>query len=347
MLIPKVLENWTSEWITSMRLSTSKPDFAILPLAGDGSTRQFFRLSVPTSKTEKNFILLFDPTWTLSQDYPSHQLFLEKHEIPVPKFFAVDSKSGILVMEDLGDELLQFEILKNPLSKFRWFEKTVRLLAKLHASTFPVSPEVPAATRRFDKKKYNDELLFTLEHLHEKLLGLPKLDNQELTKISDFCGVLEGISPEVFSHRDYHCRNLLVHKNSLYMIDFQDARLGPPQYDLASLLYDAYVPLEEEERNKLIQLYKEEVSKEALGDAIAWDSFSAGLAMVGFQRTIKAAGSFASFYTRYQKKTHLSYLVPALRFAESLGKKANETASLIKAFPLQKWIERFESSKLV
>ena len=44
-------------------------------------------------------------------------------------------------------------------------------------------------------------------------------------------------------HRDYHSRNLMLHDGSLYIIDFQDARMGPDTYDLVSLLRDSYVDL--------------------------------------------------------------------------------------------------------
>lgn len=340
MTIPKELKSWVENWVATSRLST---DFSITPIAGDGSTRQFFRLVAGNS----SFIVLHDPSWTLSQDYPAHQLFLQSQGIPVPGFPKSDSKAGVLVMEDLGDELLQFRITEQPETKFDWLSQATTLLAKLHGETFPVPPSLPVATRRFDQKKYTDEFLFTLEHLSHGLLGLPKATDEERKIIEKFTASLETVSPEVFAHRDYHCRNLLVHKEKLVMIDFQDARLGPPHYDLASLLYDAYVPISEAERTDLKEIYRKALSSYVLSDAIDWDTFDLSFRLVAYQRTIKAAGSFASFYTRNQKKTHLPYLVPALKSALELQKHcAAETLAVRKVLPIEKWIELFSTIKL-
>lgn len=340
MTIPKELHAWVENWLSTSGLPT---DFSILPLAGDGSTRQFFRLSVKNT----NYVVLFDPSWTLSQDYPAHQLFLESHRIPVPHFLKSDSKSGVLVMEDLGDELLQFRIQKDPSKKFEWLQKATTLLAVLHGETFPVPPSLPVATRRFDEKKYSDEFLFTLEHLSVGLLGLSKPSEEDRKILSRFTSELEKISPEVFAHRDYHCRNILVHKDALVMIDFQDARMGPPHYDLASLLYDAYVPITEVERTDLKALYRSTLGSYSLRDAIDWDRFDSKVRLVAYQRTIKAAGSFASFYTRYQKKTHLPYLIPALQSALELQKHcAAETKEIASVLLIEKWIELFSKLKL-
>ena len=56
-------------------------------------------------------------------------------------------------------------------------------------------------------------------------------------------------------HRDYHSRNLMLHERRLYIIDFQDARMGPDTYDLASLLRDSYVDRTEERVDELIRGY--------------------------------------------------------------------------------------------
>ena len=56
-------------------------------------------------------------------------------------------------------------------------------------------------------------------------------------------------------HRDYHSRNLMLHDGSLYIIDFQDARMGPDTYDLASLLRDSYVDLSPQQVDELIAFF--------------------------------------------------------------------------------------------
>ncbi len=329
---------WIERWIASQRISTP---LKFEPLAGDGSQRSFYRLT--WGKMSR--VLLSDLSWDLSKDYAPHQEYLASHQLPVPVFFEVDSQGGFLVMEDLGDRLLQFEILEHPDQKMAWLERAVRLLATLHGKTYPVPATLPVASRSFDTQKYADELKFTFEHLQHQFLGMPKASHNQLEAVQKFCAAISQITPLVFAHRDYHCRNILVKEGDLYLIDFQDARLGSPHYDLASLVYDAYVPVSDGERQTLVSSYQDEVRKYPLSRDIDWKSFDRDLKRVAFQRVVKAAGSFASFFTRYQKDTHLPYLIPALQYAQRLLPDCPELVIATRsgtesAFPLMEWRTR-------
>jgi len=249
---------------------------------------------------------------------------LSQAQIPVPQFVATDPKAGVILMEDLGDVLLQNRIQANPQEKEIWLSRAVELLSQLHSRLFPVPQELPAHQRSFDGAKYFEELSFTFKHLREGFLGLAPLKASQLQEVKNFCEALAQSQPLVFSHRDYHCRNLMVHSDQLFMIDFQDARLGPPAYDLASLLFDAYLPISEPLRESLIAQYLKDISQSTLGQKVAPSTMKEDLFKVAFQRTLKAAGSFASFWTRFQKKTHLVYIEPALKLTQSI-----ETFSLI------------------
>jgi aminoglycoside/choline kinase family phosphotransferase len=247
-------------------------------------------------------------------------------------------------MEDLGDTLLQEAIQKDPSSKMKLLGSAVQLLASLHGSTYPVPRSLVVSTRTFDTEKYSTELLFTFDHLHAQFLGLSPLSPPEETKVISFCDYISKIQPLVFSHRDYHCRNLLAKNTSLYLIDFQDARMGPPHYDLASILYDAYCPLSEAERTKLIQLYQTALSTHPIAKDIDWSRFDTDLTAVAFQRVVKAAGSFASFYNRNKKPTHLPYLEPALTMAMYLREKLKPMDML--EFPIQQWLKKMNEKNL-
>jgi len=119
--------------------------------------------------------------------------------------------------------------------------------------------------------------------------------------------------------------------------------MGPPQYDLASLIYDAYIPLSEEERDELTKLYLETLATYPLYKAIKIEQFGSALYAVALQRTLKAAGSFASFYTRFGKVTHLEYLIPCLQNAEMLSQRIDTlTDSMRSAFQINLWIEKVE-----
>ncbi len=325
---------WVERWITSQRISTP---LQFQPLAGDGSQRTFYRLTWGKGSR----VLLSDIGWDLSKDYAPHQEFLASHGLPVPLFFEIDPVGGFLVMEDLGDQLLQFEILKHPDKKMGWLETASRLLSTLHGKTYPVPKTLPIASRSFDTQKYSDELKFTFDHLQVGYLGMDPPDEVTLNAVHDFCAKVSQTKPIIFAHRDYHCRNLLVKDEKLYLIDFQDARLGPPHYDLASLVYDAYVPMDTAQRNFLVEAYKDELKHYPLFKDINWKTFDDDLRRIAFQRVVKAAGSFASFFMRYGKETHLPYLVPALQYAESLLPSCPELMVNGKSvIHLSEWISR-------
>lgn len=318
---------WVQHWVLSEK---KLPPIEILPLAGDGSTRCFFRLK---TKSE-SFILLYDPKWILSRDYSSIQAFLCEKKLSTPEFYKEDASAGFLVMQDLGDNLLQNEISQKPQKKYDLLEKAILLLAKLHGNTYPVPKALPVFQRSFDAKKYSEELLYFDEHFRVKLLGLEPFNNSQKEEIQKFCFEIAQYKPQVFCHRDYHSRNILLHNKELYLIDFQDARMGCVQYDLVSLVFDAYIQLTNEERNKLIHLYKNEIKAYPLGHEIDFEIFDKNMYLVAYQRIIKAMGSFASFYTRNQKTTHLKYIPPALELVLEVEKNIQKP-SLSKVFNLE------------
>lgn len=328
---------WISKWLAKAGVLT---DFTASLLLGDGSSRSFYRVTTPT----KNYILISDPEWTQTQDYPTHQAYLEKLGIPVPEFYCADSKQGILLMQDLGDELLQVRLGNNPNEMLHWLLKATALLADLHGKTFPTAADIPAAKRSFDEKKYFAELQFTFEYLHQKLLNQSSISSTQEKEIQNFCSSISRFSPCVFSHRDYHCRNLLVYNEALVMIDFQDARLGAPHYDLASLIYDAYQPLNDSQRVTLIETYKSQILKYPIFEKINWNSFETDLKRIAFQRTLKAAGSFASFFIRYGKTTHWPYLLPALNSALQLQENGFGVGPQV--IDIEKWIALISQLKI-
>jgi len=333
---PELLKSWLSTEGFSEKAS-------IQLLLGDGSSRSFYRVQEPGSS--ESWILLSDPEWTQSQDYPAHQTALLKVGLPVPSFKKMDPSQGLLLMQDLGDELLQLRIQKEPSQKEGWLIKATELLGHLHGRLFPVPTDLPVSKRRFDTLKLFQECSFTLEHLREKFLGLAPLKDSERKAIEKFCGALDGFLPLVFCHRDYHCRNLLVHQNGLWMIDFQDARLGPPGYDLASLLFDAYLPISKEVRGQLISVYLKTLGSYPLAGKINLQTFEKELYLLAYQRTLKAAGSFASFWTRFQKNTHLSYIEPALVLARSIESAGLIPNDVTRAFEIDNLIKRLHEKQ--
>ncbi|RYZ83265.1 MAG: hypothetical protein EOP06_20295, partial [Proteobacteria bacterium] len=134
----------------------------------------------------------------------------------------------------------------------------------------------------------------------------------ELQKIfTDVCSKLDA-EPKKIAHRDYHSRNLMIKLDEMKVIDFQDARLGPIQYDLVSLFKDSYVNMSEEMTATLMDYYLDE-SKAYLPKDFSRAHFDHVYELQSLQRCFKACGSFASFFNLRDDRRYLKYLEGTLK----------------------------------
>ena len=111
----------------------------------------------------------------------------------------------------------------------------------------------------------------------------------------------------VLTHRDFHSRNIMVKEKEFIMIDFQDARMGIPQYDLVSLLEDSYYDIMEENKKALIQYYFDSLSCEIheQGNFLTFYDLYKDMLL---QRAIKAIGSFSYIYELRKDVRYIKYI---------------------------------------
>ena len=122
--------------------------------------------------------------------------------------------------------------------------------------------------------------------------------------------------PRVLCHRDYHSRNLMLHVGRLYVIDFQDARMGPDTYDLASLLRDSYVDLSEDRVDELIHVFlKLRGEKAATADGAA--EFRRRFDLMSIQRNLKALGTFGHQTTSRNNPVYIQYIPRTLSYVRT------------------------------
>jgi aminoglycoside/choline kinase family phosphotransferase len=139
-----------------------------------------------------------------------------------------------------------------------------------------------------DAERFRFEMDFFLEHYAEGLRGLSKPTTELREELYGLADRAATTPTRVLCHRDLHSRNLMIlDDGSLAMVDIQDARWGPDSYDLASLLRDAYVEIDERWLEPLIEGYLR-----ALADSPEPRAFRRRLDIVAAQRMIKALGSF-------------------------------------------------------
>ena len=243
----------------------SKPfgSLNIETLAGDASNRKYHRVfEYGKSQNNRQLIVmeLYKPQLDSELDFIVMTRYLSYLGLLVPKLFYYDKDKGFLFLEDLGDQLLND--LVGPEAdqgeKIKWYRKAIDILILLQLKGLrKPGLNCPAFGRRFDLEKLMFEIDFMIKHF---IIGLKKkylLDN-EVKEIQNVLEILcQRLSNEetVLTHRDFHSRNIMVKNEELKIIDFQDARLGPRQYDLVSLLRDSYVELDDSFVEEMIDYF--------------------------------------------------------------------------------------------
>jgi len=275
----------------------------VVRLPGDASNRGFYRVSGAGAKSLILMVLADpDPHRQPAEEitagekptgeipFLNVQRYLEKLKMPVPRVIYHDLDRGIIYLEDLGDTLL-YDLAGSagPRAELGLYHQALELLVELElrAARRP-GPECLAFRRRFDAGLYEWEF----QHFREELLppglpGAPGLARGFQKLARELAG-----EPGYFCHRDYHSRNLLVQDGEIKIIDFQDALLALRQYDLASLLFDAYVDFPPDLVEELLEYYLSAWEK-AGGEPGDREKFRRIFFLAGIQRGLKAAGRFA------------------------------------------------------
>ncbi len=294
---------------------------SLTPLQHDASSRRYYRITTAT----KSLIVCYDETLqTISlKNYPfyiTHRL-LKNYTISIPEVYVYDSEKGLIMQDDLGDILLSDHSLKSDKDKLKKFY-TQAIDTMITLQSIPNNGSLPFQLA-FDQEKLMFEFDFFIEHA---LLGYftASPDASEIQCIkNEFIKIASILAKQeyfVFTHRDYHSRNLMVYDDTLYVIDFQDARMGLPQYDLVSLLRDPYSQLEESLYIELCNYYYT-VSFEKGIHSFSRDEFDYYYNIMAFQRLIKAIGTYG--YQSMVKKSdrYRESITVALEYLTHLQEK--------------------------
>ena len=264
------------------------PGTAIEALKGDASTRRFFRLRPPAGPSK---IVMLYPEAIVWEGSPLAESYrhLERIGVPLAKIEAVLPEAGAILMADLGDLTLQQALRADPaLDRTRLYREAIDFIVLLQTRGTRELPDSPARRTALDEARF----LFELEHFYRHfILGYRRASPApaEAAACTSFFGwlaaSLDGVS-RVLCHRDFQSRNLMVTAAGLQVIDYQDARLGPASYDLASLLRDSSLDLEEGFREEGIRYF---LSRRA---ELAPEEFRAEFERQALQRNIKDLGTF-------------------------------------------------------
>lgn len=309
-----------NEWVARSR-SVAGVD----RIPGDASTRRYYRVRTSGAGARSFIVMRMDPFADQGDKMPF--LVVQRHlqgaGVDVPAILETDAARGLMLLEDLGDVTLLRRLQEVSSSEVErhLYQRVIDELVclQIHASPANRKADIEAYKLRFDKEKLMWEVNFTIEHFYQTHLKREIRDADLKTLRGSFEEICEDLAsqPTVLTHRDFHSRNIMVTPGKagangkslerLVMIDFQDARLGPAQYDLASLLKDSYYQLEESQVARLIDYYVFRWEAMA-GERLDRDEFQRVFDLMSVQRNFKAIGSFASFLNKRGNATYLKYI---------------------------------------
>ena len=284
----------------------------VVPLTGDASDRRYFRVLLPD--TQSVVLSLHSSTFEFDTlPFVNVARLLSRMPVPIPAVLGHADDLGVLALEDLGDVTLQAHLgAATPAEHAALYRQAVALIATLQRRGDELaSPEYLPYGVAFDVEKLTWELDFFIKHFIEAYRGIVMSGSAREELRSEFGVVVAALAaePRVLCHRDYHSRNLMLHGNQLFIIDFQDARMGPDTYDLASLLRDSYVDLPEPTVSELLAYFL--ALKGQVGDQ---SEFRRRFDVMALQRNLKALGTFGFQTTARRNPVYIQYIPRTLRY---------------------------------
>ena len=283
-----------------------------IKLKGDGSQRKWYRL-----KNRQGSLIMVDhgirETRATSEVDSFVQLgkHLFRRGVSVPRIYFYDTFCGLVFLEDLGDDHLQPAVksMGGPRAIIRLYQTVIdqiigmsRLGAEKFDQTWAYQTPVYDQNLILDK-----ECRYFQEAFLKGYLGY-HIRFQELE--SEFSALADSAlqNPTMgFMHRDMQSRNIMLKGNTVFFIDFQGGRIGPIQYDLASLLIDPYVELPQDLQNQLLDYSLEKLSTTAAVDP---DKFRTCFHYCTLTRNLQILGAYA-YLSKVKGKDQFEQYIPA------------------------------------
>lgn len=289
----------------------------IVPLTGDASDRRYFRVLL-ADRDPVVLSLHAGPIDVATLPFVLVARLMRAIPLPVPAILHHSNALGVLGLQDLGDVTLQAHLgVASRAEHAALYRQAVGFIATLQQRGRELaSSEYPPYGVAFDVEKLTWELEFFVKHYVMAYRGAALTEAVREALREEWSGIAEELAaePRVLCHRDYHSRNLMLHHGSLYIIDFQDARMGPDTYDLVSLLRDAYVDLTPAQVDELVAYFLALTRGAGATDEVA---FRRRFDLMALQRNLKALGTFGYQTTSRRNPVYIQYMPRTLSYVSA------------------------------
>jgi aminoglycoside/choline kinase family phosphotransferase len=306
--------------IVRRRLCFMIDNYSLIPLSGGASTRRYFRLILPRlARFAPAVLMVWDKRFRNShRDFIQLQRLFSRILLPVPAVYEDLAAFGAAILQDLGDSTL-CDVMPfmegDDDAKEEFYRQAIDYVVLLQTRAHVYADNVRAYARAFDEKKLLCELDFMMRHFAGSLLGYRPQGAASKALKTFFTALCRRIAalPRVLCHRDYHSQNLMLMNERLFIIDFQDARLGPHVYDIVSLLRDSYSELSDNLVERLFDYYIERHPSFEPSDR---SGIECQFNLMALQRHLKHLGTFGR-QASLGRRFYLSYVPLTLRYLES------------------------------
>ena len=303
------------EWVTNLKGEAAE----ISPASSDASFRRYFRFNYPDSS-----YIAMDAPPPQEDCRPFVQIasMLQDAGLHVPAIIAQDLERGYLLLSDLGHQTFLEVINEGNADEF--FTAVIPALVQMQQ--IKVAPEFP----RYDRALLERELnLFPDWYLDKEL---------KFTRYEFFDKAWEILSgklidhalgqPQVFVHRDFMPRNLMLSTPNPGVLDFQDAVLGPVSYDPICLFKDAFLSWPEDDVSKWLKVYWEQAIEAGLPVPASFEQFYRDCDLMGAHRHLKVIGIFARICHRDGKPKYLGDVPRFFAYLKTVAARQPELSSL-------------------
>jgi aminoglycoside/choline kinase family phosphotransferase len=292
----------------------------IAPASADASFRRYFRV---TAKGRDYIVMDAPPAHEDCRPFVAVARLFADAGVNVPRVLAQDLEQGFLLLTDLG-QATYLSALSESTARELYLASNDALIRIQLASRPGMLPE-------YDRALLARELMLFPEWYLAQHLGVAMSKDQQAVLDAVFERLLVNnlAQPQVYVHRDWHSRNLMVSDPNPGILDFQDAVYGPITYDLVSIYRDAYIQWDEEQQLDWVIRYWEQARAARLPVHDDFGDFWRDFEWMGAQRQIKVLGIFARLYHRDGKDGYLKDMPRVMHYLRKVCGRYDELKPLL------------------
>jgi len=311
----KLMLNWLGRTLPAQ-------DWRITPASSDASFRRYFRVHHDSTS---QIVMDAPPDKEDSRPFVAVAEALRQLGLQAPEVFATDYEQGFLLLSDLGNRSYLAEL--NAATVEALYDDALAALARLQLGGDPTAALLPP----YDAALLHREMELFREWFLGRHLNLT-LAPDEQTLLDQTFALLSAnalAQPQVWVHRDYHSRNLMVTAQiNPGVLDFQDAVIGPLTYDLVSLLRDCYIAWPRSQVERWALGYRERLRAQGWAGTESAETFLRWFDLMGVQRHLKAIGIFARLHIRDGKPGYLKDIPRTLGYIREVAGRHSELGGL-------------------